>query len=148
MKTGKERYSILMADDSEDDRFFIRTALCDHPRLGVVAEVSSGEETIEYLSGTGIYHNRQEYPFPDLLLLDLKMPGFSGYDVLGWLQKQSFPFLKVVVLSGALLDDDRTQSLELGADAYHTKAASQAEQQHILRGLEVLLDASPSPRST
>ncbi|MDB6125466.1 MAG: response regulator receiver protein [Pedosphaera sp.] len=84
-----------MADDSEDDRFFIRTVLCEHPKLGLVAEVSSGEETIAYLSGTGIYGNREEYPFPDLLLLDLKMPGFTDYDVLGWLQQQSFPNLKV-----------------------------------------------------
>src|SRR4051812_14313849 len=109
MTTTKDRYSILMADDSEDDRFFMRMALCEHPRLGVVAEVENGEEAIAYLSGAGIYGNRDEFPFPDLLLLDLKMPRFSGFEVLGWLQTHLFPDLKVVVLSGSLLDDDKTQ---------------------------------------
>ncbi|MDB6124097.1 MAG: response regulator receiver protein [Pedosphaera sp.] len=112
MKRIKKFYSVLLADDSEDDRLFTRLAFRNHPRLKIVEEVTNGEEAIAYLSGTGIYRDREKYPFPDLLLLDLKMPRFDGFEVLGWLQQQLFSGLKVVVVSGSFLPSDIARALE------------------------------------
>src|SRR5436190_1152068 len=116
MKGAKEFYSVLLADDSEDDRLFTRLAFRNHPRLVIVEEVTNGEETIAYLSGTGVYSDRRRYPFPDLLLLDLRMPRFDGFEVLEWLQRQQFRDLKVVVVSGSFLPPDIARTLALGAD--------------------------------
>ncbi|MDB6124030.1 MAG: response regulator receiver protein [Pedosphaera sp.] len=143
MNAAKEFYSILLADDSEDDRFFMRTALRNHPRLQIVGEVENGEEVMFYFQGTGKYADRQAYPLPDLLLLDLKMPRFTGFEVLLWLQKQDLPDLKVVVLSGSHLKTDNEQAMNLGADAYYTKAVSKPEQEKMVNDLEALLDGSP-----
>ncbi len=66
--------SVLIADDSAEDRLL----LCGHVRGGIaqnsVGEVSDGSETIAYLKGHDEFSNRKKYPMPDLLLLDLKMP--------------------------------------------------------------------------
>ena len=63
------------------------------------------------------------YPFPEVLLLDLKMPRVGGFDVLTWISKQDLKNLHVVVLSSSHLEDDITQALALGAHDYRTKSA-------------------------
>src|SRR3974390_1629721 len=117
MATLKKKCAILLADDSEDDRFFIRKAIGQNPRFVLVGEVQDGEEAIAYLSGKGNYGKRAEHPFPDVLLLDLKMPRKTGHEVLQWLQTQSFEQLRVIVVSGSVLPEDITKSTALGADA-------------------------------
>ncbi len=120
-------YKVLLVDDSEDDRLFLRMALSDNPRLAVVGELCDGEEAISYLSGKGQFADRQKYPFPDVMLLDLKMPRKTGYDVLAWLRAQALNELVVIVISGSFLPEDVAQSLALGATAYHRKAMLKEE---------------------
>jgi CheY-like chemotaxis protein len=139
-KAIKENYLVLLVDDSDDDRLFMRMAFRSSLKLTIVAEVSNGEEAMAYLTGSGAYSDRQKFPFPDLVLLDLKMPRFNGFEVLSWLKTQSFPNLKVVVLSGSLLSEDVANTLKLGADAYHVKAASRPEQEQIVQNIEQMLE--------
>ncbi len=140
-------YRVLLVDDSEDDRLLLCMRLRHHQRLQIIAELSDGRQAIAYLSGEGPYGNREMYPLPDLMLLDLKMPHVTGYEVLEWLQTESFPDLRVLVLSGSFLPEDIAKTLDLGADAYRIKA-SHGEQQHkLLDEMEALLDGEPIPRS-
>ena len=132
----KETYSVLLVDDSEDDRLFMRRALRDHAKLKVVGEVCDGEEAIAYLDGRAGFGDRDKHPFPDVLLLDLKMPRKTGFDVLRWLQTKSFKELVVVVVSGSLLPQDIAQSLGLGAHAYHRKSASKDEHAVMFQKIE------------
>ncbi|MDB6066603.1 MAG: response regulator receiver protein [Pedosphaera sp.] len=137
---SKKKYRVLLVDDSDADRFFLRKALSGNQKLAIVAEVEDGEEAIRYLGGAGGFSDRQKYPFPDLVLLDLKMPRTTGYEVLAWLRTQTFNGLKVVVLSGSVLPEDMAKTLDLGADAYHVKAVLKPEQEHMIREIESLLD--------
>ncbi|MDB6064883.1 MAG: response regulator receiver protein [Pedosphaera sp.] len=137
---SKEKYRVLLVDDSDADRFFLRRALKDNQKLAVIAEVEDGEEAMRYLGGVGGFSDRQKYPFPDLVLLDLKMPRATGFEVLAWLQTQSFDGLKVVVLSGSYLPEDIARARDLGADAYHVKTALNPEQEIMIRQIEILLD--------
>jgi CheY-like chemotaxis protein len=132
----KENYSVLLVDDSEDDRLFMRRALRDHAKLKVVGEVCDGEEAIAYLEGRAGFCDREKHPFPDVLLLDLKMPRKTGFDVLRWLQTRSFKELVVVVVSGSLLPQDIAQSLALGAHAYHRKSVSKDEHAVMFQKIE------------
>jgi CheY-like chemotaxis protein len=72
---------ILLAEDREDDVVIIRRAFLQGRILNPLFVVKDGEEVISYLSGEGKYSNRAEYPLPELLLLDLKMPKVSGIEV-------------------------------------------------------------------
>src|ERR1700743_1554416 len=78
----KEIFHVLMADDDEEDRMLMKLALRRAARLQLAGEAENGNEVVSYLKGQGQYSNRQAFPVPDLLLLDLKMPGKDGFEVL------------------------------------------------------------------
>lgn len=122
MQSGQRKFLILLADDSEDDRFFTKRTLSPHSHLVICGETTDGEETILYLEGKENFSDRTRHPFPDLILLDLKLLKRSGYEVLEWIKKSTFHQLPVFVVSGSGLDGDRDRCLQLGAQAFCTKA--------------------------
>jgi CheY-like chemotaxis protein len=140
----KKSFSILLVDDSFDDRLFARRALCRNPRFVLVGEVFDGESAIAYLAGEGEYADREKYPFPDVLLLDLKLPRKTGHEVLEWIQSRNFANLQVIVLSGSFLPEDVTRCRELGAHGYFKKEALAEEQLSIISAMEELLDLNVS----
>ncbi len=77
-----EHAVVLLVEDREDDILLIRRAFDKAGLSNPVQVVRDGEEAIEYLSGIGKYSSRGEYPLPDLILLDLKMPKLDGFQVL------------------------------------------------------------------
>jgi CheY-like chemotaxis protein len=129
-------FRVLLADDSEDDRLFLRMALSENPKLALVGEVCDGEEALSYLTGEAGFADRTKFPFPDVMLLDLKMPRKTGYDVLRWLRTQSFENLVVIVVSGSFLPEDISTSLALGAIAYHRKIMLKEERELLFREIE------------
>jgi DNA-binding NarL/FixJ family response regulator len=118
---------IVIADDSEDDLFLFRRAL---KRISVplelLAELSDGEQVLAYLKGQGYYADRDRFPLPNLLILDIKMPRTNGLEVLEWLQTQHFPGMKVIMLSSSSLESDIATAKRLNAHAYLAKSADQA----------------------
>lgn len=142
---SSQKCSVLIADDSEEDSFFMERALRQSVRFEVVGSVRNGEEAIAYLSGQGQYADRELWPLPELLLMDLKMPRLNGFEVLEWLQKQNFPGLKVVVLSGSSMAGDIQKVKSLGAGAFYTKSAQNAKLVELVRNLEeFLLNSGPN----
>src|SRR5688572_21047999 len=99
-------YSVLIVDDSEDDKKLLEFAFQHLTRLRLVGRVADGQQAINYLKGEGIFADRLRHPFPDLLMLDLRMPRVDGFEVLAWLGTQSFPSLRVVILSGSGFSED------------------------------------------
>src|SRR5262245_32860583 len=125
-----------MVDDSEDDCLLMRMAISKAQRLSFVGSVSDGEELIAYLNGEGRYADRKNYPVPDMLLLDLKMPRKNGFEVLEWLRGQPFEDMVVIVLSGSDHVQDVEKALSLGARQYHTKHASVEKRMDLVKALE------------
>jgi CheY-like chemotaxis protein len=117
-----EKALILLAEDEQTDAYFIQWA---NKKAGLPHEifhVADGQEAIDYLRGTPPYDDRTRHPFPHLLLLDLKMPRLTGFDVLSWLKQDSdFPELPVVVLSSSNYPADIDQARKLGATDYKIK---------------------------
>lgn len=111
------RLVILIADDDSGDAFFLSRAIADSGRDVRVQTVSDGQEAIDYLAGAGKYSDRRAYPLPDRLLLDIKMPKRSGFEVLEWARSRpEFSLLPVAILSGSELPDDVRRARSLGAD--------------------------------
>ncbi len=139
MNKTKECFTVLLVDDSEDDRFFMRKALERSSILTVVGEVRDGQEAMDYLSGEAAFSDRQANPIPDVLLLDIKMPRKNGYDVLEWLQSQSFKTMTVAVVSGSWLAEDIAKSMILGAHGYFKKTVLKEEEDQMVLGIENLV---------
>ena len=116
-------YSVLLADDSEDDRMLFELALRKVPGMRLVGTVLDGDQAISYLAGRAEFEDRKKFPFPDLVFLDLKMPRVTGFEVLDWLRNwEPKPF--VAVFSGSELETDVRRALSLGADTYKVKPSN------------------------
>jgi CheY-like chemotaxis protein len=113
---------ILLAEDDKNDIFLMRRAFDNAGFHNPLFVVHNGEEVIDYLQGSGTFQNRQKFPLPALLLLDLKMPLMDGYDVLDWLrQRPQFEGLPVIVLTSSKIESDIGKSRALGAHDYRVK---------------------------
>ena len=113
---------ILLAEDRDDDIALITKSF---ERAGVttpVFVVRDGEEAVMYLSGVGRYASRDEYPLPNLLLLDLKMPRMDGFEVIKWIRAQpGLRNLVIVVLTSSEAIRDVNRAYELGANSFLVK---------------------------
>src|SRR3954468_1500983 len=107
---------ILIAEDEANDAELLRLAFQNLNGSSDVMIVRDGEEAVNYLSGKAPYEDQQSHPVPDLILLDLKMPRMTGFEVLEWLGKH--PELKevpAVVLSASSIASDIEKARNLGA---------------------------------
>jgi CheY-like chemotaxis protein len=125
---------ILLAEDDKNDIFLMRRAFDSAGYLNPLCVVHNGQEVLDYLEGSGQFADRDKFPLPGLLLLDLKMPLMDGFDVLAWLrQRTQFENLPVVVLTASKLDEDVFKSRSLGVFDYRVKP-------HAFEDLVKLLD--------
>jgi CheY-like chemotaxis protein len=114
--------TILLVEDSEDDVFFMTRAFKAAGMLLPLARVQNGQEAIDYLSGKPPYHDRAQFPWPSLVLLDLKMPFISGFEVLRWIRHQSpCARMPVIVFTTSNQERDVETAYELGVNAYVVK---------------------------
>jgi CheY-like chemotaxis protein len=113
---------ILLAEDEEDDVLLIKRAFSQAKIPNPLHVVWNGQEAIAYLAGAGKYSNRAEYPLPDLLLLDLKMPRVNGFEVLEWVRQQpGLASLRVLVLTSSQDLHDVNRAYQLGANSFLVK---------------------------
>ena len=113
---------VLVAEDQEEDVVLLRYAFQLAGVLNPIHVVRDGHECISYLEGDGKYGNRQEYPLPVLLLLDLKMPRLDGFEVLRWVRREpGLRRLPVVVLTTSEDIFDINRAYELGANSFLVK---------------------------
>jgi CheY-like chemotaxis protein len=125
---------ILLVDDDENDGLLLQRAFRKaglHESLRVVRH---GQEAINYLAGHGIYTDRDKYPLPFLMLLDLKMPGIDGFEVLRWARAESdLKRLLIVVLTSSNLQTDVDRAYEMGANSYLVKPVEFEEMVHMVQ---------------
>ena len=116
------KLQVLLVDDDEDDRLLFARAL---RRTGLNVdsfEATDGPSGINYLLGSEGFADRAKFPFPDLVFVDLKMPGMDGFDVLKEIRsKLALQTLPVVVLNNSNMKADVTASYDLRASAFHQK---------------------------
>lgn len=115
------------------------------PQLGTRA-AHSGEELISYLQGKNGFADRREFPYPVLVLLDLKMSGLNGFDVLLWLRDHPpHNFIPVIVLTGAGEMALAKRAYALGARSFLTKPLRTVELANAVGGLQDWLELTRPP---
>jgi CheY-like chemotaxis protein len=116
---------LLLVEDDPADLFFLQRALAKANITLPQRVATNGEQAISYLSGKGTFADRDAFPIPQSIFLDLKMPFLSGFEVLEWMRSQpQLAEIDTFVLTGSSIDRDRQRALGLGAKAYLVKPAS------------------------
>jgi CheY-like chemotaxis protein len=127
----------LIAEDSEADIFFLLRAFAASKVKNPIHVVRTGGEAIQYLSGDGKYASRSNYPMPSIVMLDLKMPGVDGFDVLRWIRRQpSLKSLPVIVLTSSEHIFDIQKAYQLGANSFLVKPLEFAVYSDMMRTLD------------
>ncbi len=128
---------ILYAEDEEDDVFLMRRAFKDAAIVHRFETVSDGNQAIEYLSATGAFSDRIKWPLPTLILLDLKMPGLSGHEVLKWIRTHTATCtIPVIVLTSSHQESDIHRAYLLGANGYLVKPGTPDELLTMVQGIK------------
>jgi CheY-like chemotaxis protein len=111
---------IFLVEDSDNDVLLFERELKKIPGVRVAGRVRNGDEAIAYLAGAGQYADRRKYPWPDVVVLDLKMPQRDGFAVLEWMQgKTAMP--QVAVFANSEFQLDRERATKLGVVIFQRK---------------------------
>jgi CheY-like chemotaxis protein len=120
-----EGRTILLVDDCEDDFILMRRAFRQAKHTLPLQEVLNGEEAMAYLIGEGQYSDRNKFPMPIVMLLDLNLPKKNGYDVLTWVRAQpGLKHLPVFILTASMRLEDVECAFYLGATSYLAKPSN------------------------
>jgi CheY-like chemotaxis protein len=141
---------ILLVEDREDDVMLVRRALERAQITNPLFVVRDGEAAIAYLDGVGKFANRDEYPLPDLMLLDIKMPKVDGYEVLRYIRSHAtFKSLRVIVLTSSEDIYDVNKAYDLGANSFLVKPLEFENYAALMRTMSTFwLQQSRNPVST
>lgn len=122
MNKPAKALTILMADDDEDDRILAQDAMKESRVLNELHFVEDGVELLAYLNGEDKYADRDTYPLPGLILLDLNMPKKDGREALSDIKKNpALRRIPVVILTTSKAEEDMLRGYDLGAASYITK---------------------------
>lgn len=129
-------FQILVAEDNAGDAFLLKRAFAKEGINAPMEFVENGEEAVGYLQGRGKFSDRSRFPLPKLLLLDLKMPGLDGFEVLEWLRNnRELRRIPALILSGSSLQEDVNKAHDLGANGYCVKPTGPEDMSELVRAL-------------
>ena len=114
--------TLALAEDNADDVFFMKRAMKAAGIAHPLEILGDGRQTVEYLEGLGAYGERKAHPLPCLLLLDLKLPLLTGFQVLEWIRaRPGTKSLPVILLTSSGQFKDINRAYELGANSFLVK---------------------------
>ncbi len=132
--------TILLVEDSEDDIILMKFALEEAGIRNPVHAVETVNRAIEYLCGHAEFSDRSTYPLPQVLFVDLLLPGKSGHDLLQWMQaREEFGDIVRAVLTGSADPADMRRAYELGANCYFQKPLTADQLTGPARNIRMLL---------
>jgi CheY-like chemotaxis protein len=127
--------TILVVDDDSNDLLLIEAAFSE---IGVdhIQTANGVDGAVAYLSGHGVFADRKTYPYPNMVITDLKMPKRDGFAFLEhFRQNPDWAVVPTIIFSGSRDNDDIKKAYSLGASAYHVKPSSQIALRTLLKAL-------------
>jgi CheY-like chemotaxis protein len=132
-----EKKTVLAVEDDAPDLFPLRRAFRQLDPTFDVKVVETGRAAVNYLQGEGVYSDRNQYPLPLLIVLDLRLPGMSGLDLLKWIREQpQFTDLPIIALT-AFGNRDLPRAYDLGINFYLLKPADAESLAEVLQALDL-----------
>ena len=130
--------TVLVVEDNPDDAELIAYAFHKLHIGNPLVVVGDGDAAVDYLGGTGAYGDRLRHPLPGLILLDLKLPRRSGFEVLRFLRGQEATRnTPVVVLTSSSQREDIRRAYDDGANSYLVKPVGRDSLLAMVRALEL-----------
>ena len=120
--------TILYVEDEETDALLLQHVFRRVGITNLLTTVKDGKAAKDYLAGNAPFADRTLHPLPDLVLLDLNLPYWSGFEVLEWIRQQ--PRLRrvpVVVFTSSSRRDDIARAYDAGANGYVVKPNALAD---------------------
>ncbi len=128
--------AILLAEDDPDDQYLISEALDENRLNARLYIVSDGEELLDYLNRRGKYQEREKWPMPSLILLDLNMPRKDGREALS--EIKAIPALRhipIVALTTSQAEQDISQTYQNGVSGFITKPVSFSALREVMKSI-------------
>ncbi len=131
------QFTVLLVEDDLNDIFLVKRAFKMAQIRNPLQVVTDGQEAINYLRGDGKYADRENYPLPKLVVMDIKMPRKSGFEVLEWIKNNGAPLrrIPVVIVSSSDNPKDINRAYELGANAYMIKPVDFRAVEHLFQSI-------------
>ncbi len=131
------QFSVLLVEDDLNDIFLVKRAFKLARIQNPLQVVTDGQEAINYLKGEGKYADRVNYPLPKLMVMDIKMPRLTGFEVLEWVKGNTRPLrrIPVVIVSSSDNPADINRAYELGANAYMVKPMEFRAVEHLFESI-------------
>ena len=128
---------LLIEDDPADVRLIQRAFRKIEPNLPII-RLTNGDDAVSYLMGDTPYENRTAYPIPAVILLDIKLPRRSGFEVLEWVRRQrsNLRRLPVIMLTSSRHSADINRAYDLGANSYLAKPENASDLDELASGFE------------
>lgn len=125
--------AVLLVDDNADDRLFFELAWEKSEPAQPLRMVGSWREAVEYLNGTGGFADRKRFPFPSVILLDMRLPDGNGAELVRWIRAHPrFHRLTIVMLSGSAHERDVNLAYASGANSFLVKSGNLDQLQQIV----------------
>jgi CheY-like chemotaxis protein len=115
-------FPILVVEDQEADFILLKRAFERVKVTNPIQWARDGYEALDYLQGKAKYADRSKFPLPDLLIVDLKMPRMSGFELLDYIHNNpDFRVIPTIVMSASKQDADLKKAYDLGASTFFVK---------------------------
>jgi CheY-like chemotaxis protein len=127
---------ILIADDDEEDRMLVKEALEENKLMNILQFVENGEDLMNYLHNKDKYQDKNKYPRPGLILLDLNMPKKDGREALKEIKEdKELKMIPIVILTTSKAEEDIFKTYDLGVSSFITKPVTFSSLVEIMKTL-------------
>jgi len=130
-------FTVLLVEDDLNDIFLVTRAFKMADLPNPLQVVTDGQEAISYLAGEGKYGDRDAHPLPSLIVMDIKMPRKTGFEVLECVKRSERPLrrIPIVIVSSSDNPADINHAYELGANAYMVKPMNFRAVEHLFESI-------------
>ena len=130
--------NILLVEDNEDHAELTMRALMEGKIVNEIFHVLDGQEAIDYVYQKGRYADSSRYPIPDLILLDIKLPGIDGLELLQTFKSDpAVSRIPIIMLTTSVKDEEIARGYRYGANSYIIKPIKLKDFQEKIRELKM-----------